>query len=93
MFAPIDRCVAYRCNIRLRQALRYSSGASEKPVIQVIIVELASGDVSGFGEFYATSLNYPPGIPGTSSLAEWDEILSTCASLLGKDAAELRRHP
>ena len=46
MFAPIDRCIAYRCNICLRQAFRYSSGASEKPVIQVIIVELASGDVS-----------------------------------------------
>jgi L-alanine-DL-glutamate epimerase-like enolase superfamily enzyme len=90
MFAPIDRCVAYRCNIRLRKAFRYSSGASEKPVIQVIIVELASGDVSGFGEFYATSLNYPPGIPGTSSLAEWDEVLSTCGSLLGKDAVGLR---
>ncbi len=91
MFAQIDRCVAYRCNIRLRQAFRYSSGASEKPVIQVIIVELSSGDVSGFGEFYATSLNYPPGIPGTSSLAEWDDVLSTCESLRGKDAAELRR--
>ena len=91
MFAQIDRCVAYRCNVRLRQAFRYSSGASEKPVIQMIIVELSSGDVSGFGEFYPTSLNYPPGIPGTSTLAEWDEILSSCESLLGKDAAELRR--
>jgi L-alanine-DL-glutamate epimerase-like enolase superfamily enzyme len=91
MFAPIDRFVAYRCNVRLRKAFQYSSGASEKPVIQMIIVELSSGDVSGFGEFYPTSLNYPPGIPGTSTLAEWDEVLSSCESLLGKDAAELRR--
>lgn len=91
LFARIEKCIAYRCNLRLRQAFRYSTGASEKPVIQVIIVELCSGEASGFGEFYATSLNYPRGIPGTSSLAEWDEILSTCQSLLGKDAAELHR--
>ena len=46
MFVPLDRCIAHRCNIRLLPAFWYSSGASEKPVIQVIIVELASGDVS-----------------------------------------------
>lgn len=88
---PITDCVAYRCNAKLRQAFKYSSGASEKPVIQVIIVELRSGDCCGFGEFYATSLNYPRGMKGASALDEWGEIIYTCSELIGRDALGLRR--
>ena len=88
---PIEKCVAYRCQARIRQPLTYSTGTSEKPVLQIIIVELCAGGVSGFGEFYPTSLNYARGIPGTSALEEWEETLSCCSSLLGKDALNLRR--
>jgi len=91
MFIPIEKCIAYRCSVRPRQLLKYSTGAAEKPEIQLILVELCSGEYSGFGEFYATSLNYPRGIPGTSSLDEWSEILSSCERLTGKDAIQLRR--
>jgi len=91
MFIPIEKCIAYRCGVRLRQILKYSTGAAEKPEIQLILVEICSGEYSGFGEFYATSLNYPSGIPGTSPLDEWGEILSSCEGLTGKDAIQLRR--
>ena len=89
MSLPIEKCVAYRCNVELREAFKYSTGVSEKPVIQMIIVEVCSGSVSGFGEFYATSLNLAPGV-GTSSLDEWEEILASCSELPGKDALLLR---
>lgn len=91
MFIPIDRCAAYRSRISFRETLCYSDGTSEKPEAEVIIVELASGEVSGFGEFYATSLNYPEGSDGRSDLDEWDEILEACGALLGKDAVSLRQ--
>ena len=86
----IDKCVAYRCRAKLREALHYSSGATERPVIDILIVEISSGAHSGFGEMYPTSLNYPRGIPGTSALEEWNEILASCSELLGKDALDLR---
>lgn len=87
----IEKCVAYRCEARARRTLAYSTGVVEKPVMEIFVVEVISGGISGFGEFWPTSANYAPGLAGRSALGEWQELVATCAHLIGKDALQLRR--
>lgn len=91
MFLPIDKCTVYLCNARIKERGKYSTGYEDPPTVPLIVVELESAGVSGFGEFLPTSLFYPAGNIGVSNYEEWSETISICSGLMGKDAINLRR--
>lgn len=91
MFLPIEKSTIYLCNARIKERGKYSTGYEDPPTVPLIVLELESGGVSGFGEFLPTSLFYPKGSIGVSSYDEWSEMISICSGLVGKDAINLRR--
>lgn len=91
MFLPIEKCIVHLCSARIRVRGKYSTGYEDPPTVPLIVVELKSGEFSGFGEFLPTSLFYPAGSIGVSNYEEWSETLSICSGLMGKDAINLRR--
>jgi muconate cycloisomerase len=91
MFLPIDKCALYLCDARIKERGKYSTGYEDPPTVPLIVLEIQSEGVSGFGEFLPTSLFYPAGSVGVSNYEEWSEMIAICSGLIGKDAVNLRR--
>jgi L-alanine-DL-glutamate epimerase-like enolase superfamily enzyme len=61
------------------------------PDMTAFIVELCTDEQQGFGECIPTSIIYPEGHMGRSSLDEWAVLKEACSDLIGKDCRILSR--
>lgn len=85
----IQKIKLRKCPVELTRVNYYSSGAKD-PELVTLVVEVALSDASGWGEFIPTSMVYPQGHIGRSSLDEWKVALKIAESLIGKDARDHR---
>lgn len=77
------------CKPDIKYRGRFTSGG-QLPDRELVILELSNGQVSGFGEFYPTSLNAKTDFHGWSNLDEWILLVEACDRLIGQDARSLR---
>lgn len=89
MSSLIRSIVVRLCRPEINYRGHVTSGG-RLPERELLILELSNGVVSGFGEFYPTSLNPKTEFHGWSTLDELELLLQHCETMIGKDAQGLR---
>ena len=88
---PIRSITARLCKLVNKNPGTYTGGIQDPEDDYFLFVGISDGRESGYGECNPTSILYPPGHIGRSSVDEWQTCLDLCRELLGKDARFLGR--
>jgi len=76
------------CKLIPRFRGKYTGGGVDVD-LDNLFVSISDGHNTGYGEGNPTSILYPPGHIGRSSIDEWQTLLDICRKLPGQDACRL----